>query len=165
MDPCGWHQPCRMHAGRACGKCFMHERLSLATVAIIDWPKFLDLCLYTDRTSGACKMPTQKARRVCCMHGRLSLATVNNVSETNVRPCLGRGRMQGTCRMPAWHYEIWKYCQSTSRLQAKVLQNLRVPGGLTGNASCMTDCLWPPDHHGQSYIRVWAQAACMDLGA
>ena len=28
---------------------------------------------------------------------------------------------------PASHYEIWKYCQSTSKVQAEVLQNLRVP--------------------------------------
>ena len=27
-----------------------------------------------------------------------------------------------------WHYEIWKYCQNISRVQAKVLQNLRVYG-------------------------------------
>ena len=27
------------------------------------------------------------------------------------------------------HYEILKYCQSTSRVQAEVLQNLRVPIG------------------------------------
>ena len=26
------------------------------------------------------------------------------------------------------HYEIWEYCQSTSKVQASVLQNLRVQG-------------------------------------
>ena len=25
------------------------------------------------------------------------------------------------------HFEIWKYCKSTSKVQGKVLQNLRVP--------------------------------------
>ena len=28
--------------------------------------------------------------------------------------------------MHAAHHEIWKYCQSTSRVQAQVLENLRV---------------------------------------
>ncbi len=31
------------------------------------------------------------------------------------------------CHMTPPHYEIWKYCQSTGRLQAEVPQNLRVP--------------------------------------
>ena len=29
-------------------------------------------------------------------------------------------------KRPARHYEIWVYCQSTSRVQAQGLQNLRV---------------------------------------
>ena len=32
------------------------------------------------------------------------------------------------CAPAAWHYEIWKYCQSTGRVQGSVLQNLRVHG-------------------------------------
>ena len=36
-----------------------------------------------------------------------------------------------------WHYEMWKYCQSTNRMQAYVLQNLRVSGDAVV-------CSWPP---------------------
>ena len=31
------------------------------------------------------------------------------------------------CLFAATHYEIWKYCQCTSKVQAWVLQHLRVP--------------------------------------
>ena len=33
------------------------------------------------------------------------------------------------------HHEVWKYCQSTSRVQAEVLQNLRL---------CMAHHVWWP---------------------
>ena len=43
-------------------------------------------------------------------------------------------RMQGVIQLHRacsnqacmWHYQTWKYCQSTSRVQVQVLQNLRV---------------------------------------
>ena len=39
------------------------------------------------------------------------------------------------------HYEIWKYCQSTSKVEAYVLQNLRVCRG-----SCIPPPPPPPQH-------------------
>ena len=38
--------------------------------------------------------------------------------------------------LQAWHYEIWEYCQSTSKVQAYVRENLRVPGGAGLWAQC-----------------------------
>ena len=43
------------------------------------------------------------------------------------------------------HYEIWKYCQNTSRVQAQVLENLRVScASLCGVHTCAFACVAAP---------------------
>ena len=46
--------------------------------------------------------------------------------------------------IPAMHYEIWKYCQGTSKVHASALHNLRVP--CTCNQVCPALQPVPPKH-------------------
>ena len=54
------------------------------------------------------------------------------------------------------HYEIWKYCQSTSKVHAQVLQNLRVqgkgPAGACRAEACCADRLLLCGHVGRRLV-------------
>ena len=64
--------------------------------------------------------------------------------------------------MAAMHYEIWKYCQSTSRVQAYVLENLRVqccsvaavPCSQAGRMCLIEQRTWPWLHLAEAIRRM-----------
>ena len=61
----------------------------------------------------------------------------------------------------ARHYEIWKYCQSTSRVQAEVLQNLRVPGCCHFALQHISMCHVTPARESQSARYLCMRDSCI----
>ena len=70
---------------------------------------------------------TQIFRWNCCSRslGQVTLQQRHSQAMTAVQPWLHCGRSSFLRGLQA-HYEIWKYCQSTSKVQAQLPQNLRV---------------------------------------
>ena len=56
-----------------------------------------------------------------------------------MRPMFGLRQPPGT---PVLHFEICKYCQSTSNVQASALQNLRISCAIVKRRGRCRPCLW-----------------------